>query len=126
LENSIISESSFKNAVFSINNHDAVRRNNLPDKRAFDFSRINNLLKEVPRDFNSIVRHDHLSKELLNKNEVIVRVYILQMYQLANRDTLVGDKSDPYIRVTLDGRTIDEVDKHIDNSNFINWYRHYE
>lgn len=119
-----MSESSFKNEIFSINQQTAELKNR--STKTFDFSLINSLLKEVPRDFNKIVSHESVSKQLLNKTEVIVRVYILQLSELANRDMFIGDKSDPYVRVSLGGKVYDEKEKHIDDSSFVNWFKYYE
>jgi len=122
---SLISESSFKNVLFSINHQGAEIKPRDEDK-IFDFQRMNSLLREVPRDFNKVVAHEYISKQLLNKNEVIVRVYVLQMFQLANRDTFIGDKSDPYIRIKLGDKVYDEKEKHIDDASFVNWFKYYE
>ena len=120
-----ITESSFRNIVFNINQENAQIKN-LKVEKSFDFTKVNNLIKDVPRDLNCIVKHEHISKQLLNYNEVLVRVYILTLNQLANRDTFLGDKSDPYVKISYNSVVYDEKDKHIDNSENVNWFKYYE
>ena len=83
---------------------------------------------------NFLTEHEDLSRKLTAKKDVIVRVYILKLEELANRDTFVeGDngQSDPYLKVYLandDKDNIvlgDEKDYKTDVRDCI-WAKHYE
>ena len=57
----------------------------------------NNISKilEHNSDIKYLSKYEQLSKRLLSQQEVIVRVYILDLRNLASRD--IGSESDPYI-----------------------------
>lgn len=105
-------------------------------EQIFDFNHMNNLINLVPENCKFLIEHEILSKKILIKKEVIVRVYILRLEKLANRDTGFfegGEQgiSDPYIKIYLTNDDKDNVpqgdDKsHLENKKDCDWCKHYE
>ena len=76
------------------------------------------------KDFKNFNKFKDLSKELLIKKQMICRVYVLEMHDLAKRD--ITSESDPYLVISLGGKVINEKDKHVDDSANVRIYRTYE
>ena len=53
---------------------------------------------------------DSLKRLLLNKTKTIVRLYVVSAYDLAKRD--IGSDSDPYLKITLGNKVINERDEY--------------
>lgn len=53
---------------------------------------------------------DSLKRLLLNKTKTIVRLYVVSAYDLAKRD--IGSDSDPYLKITLGNKIINERDEY--------------
>ena len=89
---------------------------------------INNYKKDNPEILNelkNITKYEKLTKAILIKQEVIIRLYILQLRDLPNKD--IGSESDPYIKIYLGSQLkINEKDNYIENSNNADWYKYYD
>ena len=89
---------------------------------------INNYKKDNPEILNelkNITKYEKLTKAILIKQEVIIRLYILQLKNLPNKD--IGSESDPYIKIYLGSQLkINEKDNYIENSNNADWYKYYD
>lgn len=75
-------------------------------------------------DYKNFKRFKDLSLELLNKKEMVCRLYILELRDLAKKDLL--SESDPYLKISLAGKEIDEQKKHLDDTANAKIYRYYE
>ena len=70
-------------------------------------------------------KYNDLKKRILNTTEVIIRVYILEMTKLAERDYL--SPSDPYVKLYLNNKLlINEKKNHQDDKIDCKWYKHYD
>lgn len=63
--------------------------------------------------FNHLNKYDNLSKKLLVSKEVLVRVYVIELNQLAEKDFMSA--SDPYLKIILGDTVIDESKNHYDD-----------
>ena len=93
----------------------------------------NNYIKEIkdkykgnlPSELSFLTAFDDLGKNVLVKRNVIVRIYILELNNLARRDTF--SESDPYIKILLgEELLINEQKKAFKNSKNCKWYKHYD
>lgn len=83
---------------------------------------------------NFLTEHEDLAKKLIAKRDVVVRVYILELEELANRDDFVegvNGKSDPYVKVYLENDDPDNVvyadeKDHKEDVLDCKWAKHYE
>lgn len=90
----------------------------------------------VPDQCRFLIEHETLSKKILTKKEVIIRVYILRLEKLANRDTGFFEGgmqgiSDPYLKIYLtnddkDNAPQGEDKDHLDNQKDCDWCKYYE
>ena len=94
--------------------------------KPFDFPKLVNYLKDVPADFHEIIKHDHVANEVMKNNDVIVRVYVIYLFGLTNKDLFAGDKSDPYCKLTLNGKIYNDKDKHVNDKDTLWWCQFYE
>lgn len=62
---------------------------------------------------NHLNKYEELSKKLLAPQEVLVRLYLLDLTKLAEKDTLSA--SDPYVKIILGDTIIDEQKYHKDD-----------
>ena len=70
-------------------------------------------------------KYENLRKRLVNKEEVIIRVYILELNELAKKDLL--SESDPYIKLYLNGKlVINERKNYQEDQKNCKWYRYYD
>ena len=80
---------------------------------------------ELPTDLNFLTAFDDLGKSVLVKRSVIVRVYVLELNNLAKRDTF--SESDPYIRILLgDKELVNEKKRAFKNCKNCKWYQYYD
>lgn len=63
---------------------------------------------DITRSLSDMTSGDSLKRLLLNKTKTIVRLYVISAYDLAKRD--IGSDSDPYLRITLGNKVVDERD----------------
>jgi hypothetical protein len=96
------------------------------DKHKAYIKNIQNKFKGVlPPDLTFLTAFDDLGKEILVKRSVIVRVYILELNNLAKRDTF--SESDPYIKILLgDKELVNEKKKYYKNCKNCKWYQYYD
>ena len=80
---------------------------------------------QLPSDLTFLTAFDDMGKEILVKRSVIVRLYILELNNLAKRDTF--SESDPYIKILLgEKELVNEKKKYIKNSKNCKWYQYYD
>ena len=69
--------------------------------------------------------YENLQKKLITKKNIIVRLYILELNELAKRDAF--SESDPYIKIYLnDKEVINERDKYQEDQKNCKWYKYYD
>lgn len=76
------------------------------------------------RDFNHFTKYNELAKQILIKKNLVLRLYILELRNLAKKDIL--SESDPYVKIKLGETLIDEQKKHLDDQANAMIYRYYE
>ena len=80
---------------------------------------------KLPEELEFITAFEDINKYMLIKTPVILRIYILQLLNLADRDLL--SESDPYIRILLGEKTlINEKKKYFSDKRNCDWYQHYD
>ena len=78
--------------------------------------------KEKMKNLN---KYEKLQKKLITKNSVVVRIYVLELNELAKRDTF--SDSDPYIKILLnDKEVINERKNYQEDKKNCKWYKHYD
>ncbi len=104
------------------------------NERCFDFLKLTELVNSIPKSMNFLTQYEDLSRKLNAKRDVIVRVYILDLEELANRDDLLEGQngmSDPYIKIFLENDDPenkpqgDEKD-YQENKRNAKWAKYYE
>ena len=90
---------------------------------------INNIKDEyngtIPKELSFLNEFDLISKKILVKRNVIVRIYILTINHLAKKDTL--SPSDPYIVIKLGNEEkINEKKNYQEDKVDCNWYKYYD
>ena len=103
----------------------------ISDKTEYDSHKeyIQNIIKkyngELPPELTFLTAFDDLGKNVLVKRNVIVRVYVLELNNLARRDTF--SESDPYIKILLgDKLLVNEKKKAVKNCKNCKWYQYYD
>ena len=106
------------------------------DDTGFDFNDMNSLVSFLPEKCKFLIEHETLSKSILIKKEVIVRIYVIALEKLANRDEGILESkdqgiSDPYVRIYLNNDDKDNVvhgseGEHLENQKDVLWCKHYE
>ena len=80
-----------------------------------------NILKEL----KNVEKYEKLTKSILVKHEVIIRVYILELRDLPKKDLL--SDSDPYIKIYFgDNKKFDEQKNHKNDEKNSKWYKYYD
>ena len=70
-------------------------------------------------------KYENLRKKLVNKEQVIIRVYILELNELAKKDLL--SDSDPYIKLYLNDKlVINERNNYQEDQKNCKWYQYYD
>ena len=70
-------------------------------------------------------KYDNLRKKLVNKEQVIIRVYVLELNELAKKDLL--SESDPYIKLYLNNKLIiNERKNYQEDQKNCKWYQYYD
>ena len=103
----------------------------ISEKKQYDEHKnyINNLINKfngvLPPDLTFLTAFDDVGKSILVKRSVIVRVYVLELNNLAKRDTF--SESDPYIKILLgDKELVNERKKHFNDCKNCKWYQYYD
>jgi len=103
--------------------------------RVCDKETLNNFQKEIDnfksrdqriiKELKNIEKYEKLTKNILVKHEVIIRVYILELRDLPRKDLL--SESDPYIKIYFGGeKKYDEQSIHHDDEANVKWYKYYD
>ena len=80
---------------------------------------------KLPPELDFITAFEDINKYMLIKTPVIVRVYILQLLNLADRDTF--SESDPYIKILLgDKILVNEKKKYFSDKKNCDWHQYYD
>ena len=80
---------------------------------------------KVMSQLKNFEKYEKLTKSILIKHQVVIRVYILQLNDLPSKD--LTSESDPYIKIYLgDEKKVDEQKNYIDNCNNAKWYKYYD
>ena len=70
-------------------------------------------------------QYEKLRKKLITKESIIIRVYILELNELAKKDLL--SESDPYIKILVNGKEmINEKDNYKEDQKNCKWYKYYD
>ena len=70
-------------------------------------------------------KYNELRKNILNRKEVIIRVYILEMNELAKKDKF--SESDPYVKLYLNNKlVINEKKNYQEDQKNCKWYKYYD
>ena len=70
-------------------------------------------------------KYETLQKKLISKSSIIVRLYVLELNQLARRDAF--SDSDPYIKILVnDKEVINERKNYQEDKKDCKWYKHYD
>ena len=81
--------------------------------------------EKIMSELKNVDKYEKLTKSILVKHEVIIRVYILELKKLAKKDAL--SLSDPYIKIYFgDQKKFDEQKNHQDNKIDVDWYKYYD
>ena len=80
---------------------------------------------ELPAELSFLTAFDDFGKNVLVKKTIIVRVYVLELNNLAKKDTF--SESDPYIKILLGEKIlVDERKKHFNSTKNCKWYQYYD
>jgi hypothetical protein len=84
-------------------------------------------------DFKFLTNFEEISKKILIEKECVVRVYILKLGDLKNKDTDIdlgfGGKpnlSDPYVKLSIGDQVIDESKNYVSDKDNVDWFKVYE
>ena len=79
----------------------------------------------LPPELSFLTAFDDYGKDVLIKRSVIIRIYILELNNLAKRDTF--SESDPYIKILLGNKEfVNEKKKYFKNCKNCKWYKYYD
>ena len=85
----------------------------------------NNFGGKLPEDLSFLNAFEDFCKSVIVKKNVIVRIYVLELNNLAKKDTF--SESDPYIKILLGDKVlVDEKKKYVKNSKDCKWYQYYD
>ena len=80
---------------------------------------------KLPEELEFLTAFDNINKFILLKNQVIVRIYILQLLHLSDRDTF--SQSDPYIKILLGEKIlVNEKKRFFKDKQNCDWYQYYD
>lgn len=100
----------------------------LDSEKRTDFMNMLEKLKtthpNIIQDFKNWNKYQDITKKILIKQEVIVRIYVLELRDLAKRD--LTSESDPFLKIRLGKNLIDDSAKHLDDAANARIYRHFE
>ena len=81
--------------------------------------------ENVIKDLKNIDKYEKLTKSILIKHEVIIRVYVLELRDLVPKDKL--SDNDPYIKIYFGGeKKFDEQKYHHNDVKKVDWYKYYD
>lgn len=79
-----------------------------------------NLLK----DFKFLTNFEDISKRILVEKECVVRIYVLNLGDLAKKDTF--SESDPFLKIYCGGQVVNESDNAQEDKANCSWCKFYE
>ncbi len=80
---------------------------------------------EMLKELKNLRKYEKLTKGILIRNSVIIRIYILQLRNLAKKDLL--NDSDPYIKIYLgDKLKVNEQKNYKEDSKNADWNKYYD
>ena len=81
--------------------------------------------EKIIKELKNIEKYENLTKSILIKHEVIIRIYILELRDLPKKDLL--SDSDPYIKIFFgDKKKFDEQKSHKKDEKNTKWYKYYD
>ena len=81
--------------------------------------------EKVMSELKNVDKYEKLTKSILVKHEVIIRVYILEIRDLPEKDLLSA--SDPYIKIYFgEEKKFDEQKNHHDDEKNVKWFKYYD
>ena len=79
----------------------------------------------VINQLKNFEKYEKLTKSILIKHPVIIRVYILELNDLPSKD--LTSESDPYIKIYLgEKKYFDEQKNYLNNTQNAKWYKYYD
>ena len=94
-------------------------------EQTIEKSKENSKITQTPLSLKNYNKYYDLREKLLNKKEVIIRVYVLELNELAKKDLL--SESDPYIKIYLNDKCIiNEKKNHQNDAKNCKWYKYYD
>jgi len=80
---------------------------------------------KIMKELKNVEKYEKLTKSILVKHEVIIRIYILELRDLPKKDML--SDSDPYIKIYFgDQKKFDEEKNHKNDEKNSKWYKYYD
>ena len=81
--------------------------------------------EKIISELKNVEKYEKLTKSILIKHEVLIRVYILELRDLPKKDLL--SDSDPYIKIYLgQEKKFDENKLFQKNKKNVKWYKYYD
>jgi hypothetical protein len=94
-------------------------------EKAIEKSKENSKITQTPLSLKNYNKYNDLKQKLLNKKDVIIRVYVLELNELAKKDLL--SESDPYIKIYLNDKLmVNEKKNHQNDAKNCKWYKYYD
>ena len=94
-------------------------------EKVIEKSKENSLITQTPISLKNYNKYNDLREKLLNKKNVIIRLYLLELNELAKKDLL--SESDPYVKIYLNGKlVINEKKNHQNDQKNCKWYKYYD
>jgi len=104
-----------------------ITEKNLLEKyeKTIEKSKENSKITQTPLSLKNYNKYNDLREKLLNKKDVIIRVYVLELNELAKKDLL--SESDPYIKIYLNDKLVENEKKnHQNDVKNCKWYKYYD
>jgi hypothetical protein len=81
--------------------------------------------EKIMSELKNVEKYENLTKSILVKHEVIIRVYILEIKGLPKKDLL--SPSDPYIKIYFgEDKKFDEQKNHQNDKVDVEWFKYYD
>ena len=94
-------------------------------EKTIEKSKENSKITQTPLSLKNYNKYNDLRQKLLNKKDVIIRVYVLELNELAKKDLL--SESDPYIKIYLNDKLVENEKKnHQNDAKNCKWYKYYD
>ncbi|MGL4948160.1 MAG: hypothetical protein ACRC42_02120, partial [Mycoplasma sp.] len=79
----------------------------------------------IAKEYKNLNKYDEWRKKILSKKDLVVRIYVLELNNLAKKDWL--SESDPYIKLYIGNKLIiNEKKNHQDDQKNCKWYKFYD